>query len=148
MMHRAMKFLSFYIYFPSQSPIVIFHLRPPSLVQWQRTGLQVNRLSDRSYTRGMIHNKINLISPDCPQPSIALQWPKTPSFHFIFIYMQYKFSVFKISIPYICTGSIFSIIGRFLYVVYSLLKILLKNWKWRCKQRGKLKSTANALIGI
>ena len=31
----------------------------------------VNRSSDRFYTRGMIHNKIHLISPCCPRPSIA-----------------------------------------------------------------------------
>ena len=33
----------------------------------------VNRSSDRSCTRGMLHNKIHLTSPSCPLPSIALQ---------------------------------------------------------------------------
>ena len=35
-------------------------------------GLLVNMSSDRSCTRGMFHNKIHLISPGCPRPSIAL----------------------------------------------------------------------------
>ena len=32
-----------------------------------------SQLSDRSPTRGMIHNKIPLINPGYPRPSIALQ---------------------------------------------------------------------------
>ena len=36
-------------------------------------GLLVNWSSDRSCTRGMIHNKLSLISPGCPRPCIALQ---------------------------------------------------------------------------
>ena len=44
-----------------------------SVVQWWHAGLLVNRLSDRSYTRGMIHNKIHLFSSGCPRPRIALQ---------------------------------------------------------------------------
>ena len=34
---------------------------------------QVNRSSDRSYIRCMIHNKIHPISLGCPRPNIALQ---------------------------------------------------------------------------
>ena len=37
------------------------------------TGLQVNRLSNRSCTWGMFHTKIHLIIPACPWPSIVLQ---------------------------------------------------------------------------
>ena len=47
--------------------------RGASVVQWQRTGLLVNRSSGRSCSRGMIHNKIHLISPGCPRPNTALQ---------------------------------------------------------------------------
>ena len=43
------------------------------MVQWYRAGLLVNRPSDRSCTRGMIHNKIPLISRGCPRSSVALQ---------------------------------------------------------------------------
>ena len=39
----------------------------------QRYCLPANISSDRSCTRGMIHNKIDLISSDCTRPSIALQ---------------------------------------------------------------------------
>ena len=45
-----------------------YRVKWTSMVQWQRTGLLVNRSSDRSCTRGMIHNKIHLAS---------LGWPKT-----------------------------------------------------------------------
>ena len=36
-------------------------------------GLLVNRSSDQSCTRGMIHNRIHLISRSCPGPCLALQ---------------------------------------------------------------------------
>ena len=36
-------------------------------------GLLVNRSSNQSCTWGMNHNKIHLIRPGCPRPSIALQ---------------------------------------------------------------------------
>ena len=42
------------------------------MVQWQHAGLQVNRSSDHSCTRGMIHNKIHLICQACPGPSISI----------------------------------------------------------------------------
>ena len=44
-------------------------------VQWQCIRLLVNRLTNRSCTRGMImiHNKIQLISLGYPRPSKALQ---------------------------------------------------------------------------
>ena len=43
--------------------------RGASVAQWYRAGLLlVKRSSDRSYTRGMIHSKIHLISPDVPGP--------------------------------------------------------------------------------
>ena len=45
-----------------------------AVVQWKRTGLQVNRSSERSCTRGKIHIKIHIIRPGCLQPSIALQY--------------------------------------------------------------------------
>ena len=35
--------------------------------------LLVNRSSERSCTRGMIHNKFISLPPGCPRPSIALQ---------------------------------------------------------------------------
>ena len=47
---------------------------------WQQTGLQVNKLSDRSCTSGMIHTKIEYmivieyIIQGCPRPSIVLQY--------------------------------------------------------------------------
>ena len=59
-------------------------------------GQQVNRSSDRSCTRSMIHNKIHLINPSCPRPNIALQLQncglKHHSFHFTsFHYTQVHF---------------------------------------------------------
>ena len=50
-----------------------------SVAHWSHAGLLINRLSDRSCTKGMIHNNKHLISPGCPRPSIASEsWPKTP----------------------------------------------------------------------
>ena len=39
--------------------------------QYSGSTLLVNRFGDRSYTRGMIRNKIHVISPGCPRPNIA-----------------------------------------------------------------------------
>ena len=44
-----------------------------SIVQWWRARLLANRLSDRSWVWGMIHNKIHLICTGFLRPSIALQ---------------------------------------------------------------------------
>ena len=45
-----------------------------SVAQLQHDGLQVNRSSDRCYTKGMIHNKIHLISRLSPvQYSFTVQ---------------------------------------------------------------------------
>ena len=56
-----------------------------SIAQWRNTGLLVKSSSNRSCTRGMIHNKIHLFSPDYRRPSIALQFSglKHKSFHFM-----------------------------------------------------------------
>ena len=53
---------------------VSFIISGASVVQWLlRAGLLVNRSSDWSCTGGMIHNRMHLIVPGCPRPSIALQ---------------------------------------------------------------------------
>ena len=53
-----------------------------SVVQGKRAGMLVKRLSDRSCTRGMIHNKIHRVSPGCPPPSIGLQVEAYDTNHF------------------------------------------------------------------
>ena len=47
-------------------------------------GLLVNRLSYWSFTRGMIHIKLHLISPGCPKPSISLQMQNRGLKHHLF----------------------------------------------------------------
>ena len=62
---------------------ILFKRKEASVVQWQHAGLLVNRLSDRSCTGGMIHNKIHLISPGCLQALTSAElWPKTPIISF------------------------------------------------------------------
>ena len=44
-----------------------------SVPQWQHVEMPVNRSSDRSCTNSTIRNKIGVINPGCPYPSIVLQ---------------------------------------------------------------------------
>ena len=42
------------------------------VAQWSGSGLQANRSSNQSFTQHMIHTKMHLISPGCPQPSLTV----------------------------------------------------------------------------
>ena len=61
-------------------PICQFE-REEAVVQWLCAGIELN--------------KINLISPGCPRPSIALQceksWPKYHSFYFLYLPPNFQF---------------------------------------------------------
>ena len=67
------------------SNCMLFYINQGATVaQWSSTGLLVNRSSERSGTRGMIHTKIHLISQGCPRsskPYSAESWHKTPFIH-------------------------------------------------------------------
>ena len=67
-------------------PFFILCLRAP-VVQSYNAGLMISRSTDRSCTRGMIHNTILLISSCCPRRSIALQCRivALKTIHFMFI---------------------------------------------------------------
>ena len=47
-----------------------------TVVQWQLTGLQVNSVSGRACTWGMLQNTVHLISQGVPQPYSVASWRK------------------------------------------------------------------------
>ena len=84
-----------------------------------RCHFNIDRSSDQSCTRGMIHNKIHRISPVCPWPSITLKVKncglKHDSFHFTLL-----------ALIFLCARTFrFMVIAR--WWAHKNVKV---NWMW------------------
>ena len=92
-----------------------------AVAQWQHIGLQVKRSSDRSCTWGMIRYKFHLISPGCPQPSIALQCRTKPKTPFIPLYQGSLTMSVHFQCRIVAQNTIHSFIHSFITVLIKLL---------------------------